>query len=199
MAADFFCMPHWSFYDMNFRSEWVKCTVFNMRNKIYIIKLLCDCQIKKIRWFSKDFQAFSQDFWAILKILWRFPKFKRIFPIIFEDFWIFFKIVWRSSEGHVNVAEHFPKSSEDFWRLRNVSEEEAEDKKIKLILVKYEIQLLHFLLHLSWIFWQVLFINLEQSFVRYVRLSAYLFWSGCIVNAKHHLDQSQCDTQANYK
>lgn len=106
MAADFFCMPHWSFYDMNFRSEWVKCTVFNMRNKIYIIKLLCDCQIKKIRWFSKDFQAFSQDFQAILKI--------------FEDF----QSSNESFQSSSKIFEYSLKLSEDhlkvIWMLLNI-------------------------------------------------------------------------------
>jgi len=44
---------------------------------------------------------------AFLTIFWRFPT----------AFWRFPKILQDLSKGHVNVAEHFPKNSEDYQRL----------------------------------------------------------------------------------
>jgi len=44
----------------------------------------------------------------------------RIFPTTFRQFP---KILQNLSEGHTNIAEHFPKTSEDFRQLLKIAED----------------------------------------------------------------------------
>jgi len=45
------------------------------------------------------------------------------FPKISDHFPKISKILQNLSEGHTNVAEHFPKRSEDYWRLPKIAED----------------------------------------------------------------------------